>query len=113
MPIRQRATPLLAFGFDSRNCVKCSGSSDKHSKMVVRIRKDDLVSIESNKTNGASQIYVRVPDQEPLAIDVGSCVNVNTKKCELSFEVSSIHVLTSITSRTRFHRTAVLSGRFA
>ena len=113
MPIRQRATPLLAFHFDARNCVKCSGSSDKHSSMVVRIRKDDLAMIESSETHDASQIYVRVPDQESLAIDVGSCVNINTKKCELSFEVSSIHVLTSITSQTRFHRTAVLSGRFA
>ena len=113
MPIRQRATPLLAFGFTSTNCVKCSGSSDKHSNMVVRIRKDDLAKIESNETTHASQIYVRVPDQESLAIDVGTCVDINTKTCELSFEVSSIHVLTSITSQTRFYRTAVLSGRFA
>jgi hypothetical protein len=112
MPIRQQATSLVAFGFDSRNCVKCSGSSDKHSNMVVRIRKDDLAGIESSKRSGASQIYVRVPEQESLAIDIGRCININTKKCELSFEVSSIHVLTSITSQTRFYRTAVLSGRF-
>ena len=113
MPIRQRATPLLAFGFTSTNCVKCSGSSNNHSKMVVRIRKEDLVRIESNATPDASQIYVRVPAQEALSVDVGSCINIDTKKSELSFEVSSIHVLTSIVSQTRFVRTAVLSGRFA
>ena len=116
MPIRQRATPLLAFGFTSTNCVKCSGSSDRHSKMVVRIRKDDLARIESNETHaavGVSQIYVRVAQEESLCIDVGSTININTKKSELSFEVSSIHVLTSIMSQTRFVRTAVLSGRFA
>ena len=113
MPIRQQATPLLAFGFNSRNCVKCSGSSDKHSNMVVRIRKDDLADIESSEKQNATQIYVRVPDKESLAVDIGSCININTKRCELSFEVSSIHVLTSITSKTRFYRTAVLSGRFA
>jgi len=116
MPKRQQATPLLAFGFTSTNCVKCTGSSQNHSKMVVRMRKDDLARIESDEAHaadGAAQIYVRVPEQEALSVDVGSCININTKKSELSFEVSSIHVLTSIMSQTRFVRTAVLSGRFA
>jgi hypothetical protein len=113
MPIRQQATPLLAFGFDSRNCVTCPGSSDKHSKIVVRIRKDDLARLESDDTHGMSQIYVRVPAQESLSVDVGRCISIQSKKRALSFEVSSIHVLTSITSQTRFYRTAVLSGRFA
>jgi hypothetical protein len=112
MPIRQRATPLLALGFNSTNCVKCSGRSDKHRNMVVRIRKDDLASIESSAEHGTAQIYVRVPDQEALSVDIGRCIDISTKKCELSFEVSSIHVLTSIKSQTRFYRTAVLSGRF-
>ena len=112
MPIRQRTTPLLAFRFDSPNCVKCSGSSDKHANMLVRIRKDDLANIERNTTYGESQVYVRVPDTQALSLDMGSFITINTKKCELCFRVSSIHVLTSITSRTRFHRTAVLSGRF-
>jgi len=112
MPIRQQATPLLAFGFNSPNCVKCTGKSDNHSNLVVRIRKTDLARIESKDEEGMSQIYVRVPGQESLSIDIGRCINITTNKCELSFEVSAIHVLTSITSQTRFYRTAVLSGRF-
>jgi len=113
MPIRQRTTALLAFGFESPSCVKCCGSSDKHSTMLVRIRKHDLADIERHATQGASQIYVRVPDGEALAIDIDGLIKIDTKKCEqLSFTVSAIHVLTCITSRTRFHRTAVLSGRF-
>jgi hypothetical protein len=112
MPIRQKATELLAFGFDSRNCVKCPGSSERHSKISVRIRKDDFAKLGSTASTGTSQIYVRVPEQEALSIDIGSCMKIKNKKCDLSFEVSSIHVLTSIVSQTRFIRTAVLSGRF-
>jgi hypothetical protein len=113
MPKRQQATELVAFGFDSPNCVKCPASSEKHSKISVRIRKDDFAKLGSNASTGTSQIYVRVPEQEALSVDIGSCINIKSKKCELSFEVSSIHVLTSIVSQTRFIRTAVLSGRFA
>ena len=114
MPIRQRTTALLAFGFESPNCVKCCGSSDKHSTMLVRIRKHDLADIESHATQDASQIYVRVPEGEVLSLDIESVIKIDTKKCEqLCFTVSAIHILTSITSRTRFYRTAVLSGRFA
>jgi hypothetical protein len=113
MPIRQEVTQLLAFGFDSRNCVKCKGTSDNHKKMVVRIRKEDLAKFQISKTHDTLQIYVRVPEQESLNVDVGTCVNIETKMAELSFEVSSIHVLTRITSQTRFYRTAVLSGCFA
>jgi len=113
MPIRQRATPLLAFGFNSTNCVKFAGHSEKHSNMVVRIRKNDLVNIESNALEGGAQVYVRVPETEPLAIEIGTSVHIDTKKRELRFVVSSIHILTGIKSRTRFYRTAVLSGRFA
>ena len=113
MPIRQRATELLAFGFDSPSCVKCCGSSEKHSKISVRIRKDDFDKLGSSATTGTAQIYVRVPEQEALSVDVGHCIIIKTRTGELSFEVSSIHVLTSIMSQTRFIRTAVLSGRFA
>jgi len=113
MPKRQQATELVAFGFDSPNCVKCPASSEKHSKISVRIRKDDFAKLGSNASTGTSQIYVRVPQQEALSVDVGHCIIIDTKKRELSFEVSSIHVLTSIMSQTRFIRTAVLSGRFA
>ena len=112
MPIRQRGTALLAFGFHADNCVKFSGSSNQHSKMVVRIRKDDLATIERDGEYGASQIYVRVPDQESLSVDIGSFIKVDINKRELCFEVSSIHVMTAITSQTRFYRTAVLSGSF-
>jgi hypothetical protein len=113
MPIRQRATPLLAFGFNSTNCVKFPGHSEKHSNMVVRIRKDDLANIDSNALHGGAQVYVRVPETEPLAIDIGTSIHIDTKKRELRFVVSSIYILTGIKSRTRFYRTAVLSGRFA
>jgi hypothetical protein len=106
MPIRQEVTQLLAFGFDSRNCVKCKGTSDNH-------KKEDLAKFQVSKTHDTLQIYVRVPEQESLNVDVGTCVNIETKMAELSFEVSSIHVLTRITSQTRFYRTAVLSGCFA
>jgi len=112
MPKPQRTTELLAFRFDSPNCVKCTGSSDKHDSMLVRIRKDEIANIESKATFGSSQVYVRVPATKALSVDVGSFIKITTKRCELCFKVSSIHVLTSITSRTRFHRTAVLSGRF-
>ena len=112
MPIRQQATQLLAFGFTSSNCVKFSGSSDKHRNIVVRIRKNDFARIMSNDKQGSTQVYVRVPEQESLSIDTGRCITIKTTKSVLSFEVSSIHVLTSMTSQTRFHRTAVLSGRF-
>ena len=112
MPKRQQATELLAFGFDSRNCVKCPGSSEKHNKISVRIRKDDFSKLGSNAGTGIQQIYVRVPEQEALTVDVGKCISIKTTKKVLSFEVSSIHVLTSIMSQTRFIRTAVLSGRF-
>ena len=80
--------------------------------MVVRIRKHDLDNIETKGEYGASQIYVRVPDQESLSVDIGSFIKIDTNKRELCFEVSSIHVLTTITSHTRFYRTAVLSGSF-
>ena len=113
MPIRQQATQLVAFGFDTRNCVSFSGSSDNHSKIAVRIRKGDYERLKNDDKDGLSQIYVRVPQQESLSIEIGRCINIPTNKCELSFEVSSIHVLTTITSQTRFYRTAVLSGRFA
>jgi hypothetical protein len=113
MPKRQKATELLAFGFDSLNCVKCTASSEKHSKISVRIRKDDFAKLASTASTATSQIYVRVPEQEALSVDVGKCISIKTTKRVLSFEVSSIHVLTSIMSQTRFIRTAVLSGRFA
>jgi hypothetical protein len=79
----------------------------------VRIRKSDYERLKHDDKDGVSQIYVRVPQQESLSIEIGRCINIPTNKCELSFEVSSIHVLTSIMSQTRFIRTAVLSGRFA
>jgi hypothetical protein len=82
--------------------------------MLVRIRKQDLADIERHATQGASQIYVRVPEGEALSIDIESLIKIDTKKCEqLRFTVSAVSVLTSITSRTRFYRTAVLSGSFA
>jgi hypothetical protein len=113
MPKRQQATALVGLGFHADNCVKFSGSSDNHKNMAVRIRKHDLPKIESNEAYGADQIYVRVPARESLAIDIGTFIKIKTNRRELSFEVSSIRVMTAITSLARFHRTAVLSGCFA
>ena len=72
-----------------------------------------FANIESKGEYGVSQIYVRVPDHESLSVDMGSFIKIDTNKRELCFEVSSIHVLTAITSQTRFYRTAVLSGCFS
>jgi len=82
--------------------------------MLVRIRKHDIADIERNATQGQSQIYVRVPEGEVLSIEIDSLIKIDTNKREqLCFTVSAIHIMTSIVSRTRFYRTAVLSGRFA
>jgi len=112
MPRRQDTTELQAFRFDSRDCKSFRASCTAHERLFIRIRKTDLADILKHTTFGTSQIYVRAEQTESLQVQPGESVRVKTKTTEFSFEVSSIHVLTSISQRPRFVRTAILSGSF-
>ena len=112
MPFRQQTTELQAFGFDSEDCKSFKGSCDGNEKLCIRIRKTDIDDILNSTAYGTSQIYVRAERQEPLAIQPGYSVKIETKNKVLVFDVSSIHMLTSLNQRPRFSRSAVLSGVF-
>jgi hypothetical protein len=113
MPFRQKTTELQAFGFDSEDCKAFKGNCEGNEKLFIRIRKKDLGAILNSTTFGLSQIYVRSERQEPLQIQPGYSINITTKNKVLVFDVSSIHMMTSLNQRPRFSRTAVLSGTFA
>ena len=113
MPRRQDTTELQAFRFDSRDCKSFRASCAAHDRLFIRIRKTDLTDILRHTTYGTSQIYVRAEQTESLQVQPGESMHIKTKANDIVFEVSSIHVLTSISQRPRFVRTAVLSGRFA
>ena len=112
MPFRQKTTELQAFGFDSEDCRSFKGNCDGNEKLCIRIRKTDIDEILNSTAYGTSQIYVRAERQEPLAIQPGYTVKIETKNKILVFDVSSIHMLTSLNQRPRFSRSAVLSGFF-
>ena len=112
MPFRQKTTELLAFGFDSEDCRSFKGNCDGNEKLCIRIRKKDIDEILKGTAYGTSQIYVRAERQEPLAIQPGYSVKIETKNKILVFDVSSIYMLTSLNQRPRFSRSAVLSGVF-
>jgi hypothetical protein len=113
MPFRQKTTELQAFGFDSEDCKSFKGNCEGNEKLFIRIRKKDLREILNNTAYGTSQIYVRSERQEALQIQPGYSINITTKNKNFVFDVSSIHMLTSLNQRPRFSRTAVLSGTFA
>ncbi len=112
MPFRQRTTELQEFRFDSKDCKSFKGDCPGNDKLFIRIRKKDLSDILDKTTYGTSQIYVRAERDRPLQIQPGYSVNIKMSSKTLVFEVSSIHMLTSLNQRPRFSRTAVLSGIF-
>jgi len=112
MPFRQRTTELQEFRFDSRDCKSFKGCCDGNDKLFIRIRKKDISDILDKTTYGTSQIYVRAEQEQPLQIQPGFSINIKIKGMDIVFEVSSIHMLTSLNKRPRFSRTAVLSGIF-
>jgi hypothetical protein len=113
MPRRQETTELQAFRFDSRDCKSFRASTVAHDNLFIRIRKTDLADIMKHATYERAQIYVRAEQTEALQVQPGDTIHIKIKKQIVDFEVSSIHVLTSINQRPRFVRTAVLSGSFA
>ena len=113
MPFRQNTTELQQFQFDSKDCKSFKGDCEGNDKLFIRIRKKDMGDILEKTTYGISQIYVRTDKDSPLLIQPGYSINIKTKTDVLVFEVSSIHMLTSLNQRPRFSRTAVLSGIFA
>ena len=113
MPFRQTTTELQAFGFDSEDCKSFKGNCDGNENLFIRIRKKDLADILNSTAYGTSQIYVRAERKEPLAIQPGYPVTIETKNKILVFDVSGIHMLTSLNQRPRYSRSAVLSGNFA
>ena len=117
MPRRQdihelQATELQAFRFDSRDCKSFRASCTSHGSLFIRIRKTDLPSIMQQNIYGTTQMYVRAERTEALQVQPGDTLHVTIKKQNMHFEISSIHVLTSINQKPRFVRTAVLSGSF-
>ena len=113
MPRRQETTELQAFRFDSRDCKSFRASTVAHDNLFIRIRKIDLPDIMKYTTYDRSQIYVRAEQTEALQVQPGDIIHIKIKQEIVDFQVSSIHVLTSINQRPRFVRTAVLSGSFA
>jgi hypothetical protein len=112
MPFRQRTTELQEFRFDSKDCKSFKGDCEGNDKLFIRIRKTEIGDILGKTTYGISQIYVRADRDRPLQIQPGYSINIKTKTKVLVFEVSGIHMLTSLNQRPRFSRTAVLSGIF-
>lgn len=112
MPFRQRTTELQEFRFDSKDCKSFKGDCEGNDKLFIRIRKRDISDIFDKTTYGTSQIYVRAERDRPLQIQPGYSINIKTNTTVVVFEVSSIHILTSLNQRPRFSRTAVLSGIF-
>jgi hypothetical protein len=55
---------------------------------------------------------VRAEQTESLQVQPGDSMHIKIKANDVFFQVSSIHVLTSISQRPRFVRTAILSGSF-
>ena len=113
MPRRQETTELQAFRFDSRDCKSFRASTVAHDNLFIRIRKPDLPDIMKHTTYDRAQIYVRAEKTEALQVQPGDTIHIKIKKQIVDFQVSSIHVLTSINQRPRFVRTAVLSGSFS
>ena len=113
MPRRQEITELQAFRFDGRDCKSFRASTTAHDNLFIRIRKTDLPDIMKHTIYDRAQIYVRAEQTEALQVQPGDTIHIKIKKQIVDFEVSSIHVLTSINQRPRFVRTAVLSGSFA
>ena len=112
MPFRQHTTELQQFRFDSKDCKSFKGHCEGNDKLFIRIRKRDISDILDKTTYSTSQIYVRAEKDSPLQIQPGYSIKIETKRDVLAFEVSSIHMLTSLNHRPRFSRTAVLSGIF-
>jgi hypothetical protein len=112
MPFRQRTTELQEFRFDSKDCKSFKGNCEGNDKLFIRIRKKDISDVLNKTTYGISQIYVRADHDKPLQIQPGFSINIKIKDTVIVFEVSSIHMLTSLNKRPRFSRTAVLSGIF-
>jgi hypothetical protein len=112
MPFRQRTTELQEFRFDCKDCKSFKGDCEGNDKLFIRIRKKDISDILNKTTYGISQIYVRADQDKPLQIQPGFSINIKIKDSVIVFEVSSIHMLTSLNKRPRFSRTAVLSGIF-
>ena len=112
MPRRQETTELQAFRFDSRDCKSFRASCTAHESLFIRIRKMDLPDIMKHSTYDRSQIYVRAEQTEALQVQPGETLHIKINKQDVYFQISSIHVLTSINQRPRFVRTAVLSGSF-
>jgi hypothetical protein len=112
MPFRQHTTELQQFRFDSKDCKSFKGDCEGNDKLFIRIRKKDISDILDKTTYGTSQIYVRAERDSPLQIQPGYSIKIKTKTDVLVFEVSGIHMLTSLNHRPRFSRTAVLSGIF-
>jgi hypothetical protein len=112
MPRRQDTTELQAFRFDSRDCKSFRASCGAHERLFIRIRKVDLADVLRHTTYGTSQVYVRAEQTESLQVQPGDSMHIKSKGHDILFQVSSIHVLTSISQLPRFVRTAVLSGSF-
>ena len=112
MPRRQETTELQAFRFDSRDCKSFRASTVAHDNLFIRIRKVDLADVLRRTTYGTSQVYVRAEQTETLQVQPGDSMHIKSKGHDILFQVSSIHVLTSISQRPRFVRTAILSGSF-
>lgn len=112
MPRREDITELQAFRFDSRDCKSFRASGLAHDNLFIRIRKTDLPDIMKHNTYDRSQIYVRAGQTEALKVQPGETLHIKIKQQDIYFQISSIHVLTSINQRPRFVRTAVLSGSF-
>ena len=99
---------LQRIGLCHKSCVRGTADCDAHTKMVVRIRKGDIDTLQDHEFVD-TEMYCRCAIGEALGIRLREVIHVKLKDASMDFTVMAIHILHSLGTR-RGRRSCILTG---